>query len=134
MQATNYDFEVEQGSSFKFAIIYKNCEKEPIDLTNWCARITVKTNDNETLFFTTTNTDLSLYKFYIDGPEGKLTWLLPASTTNDWAFRLGKYDLEIESPDDFYTGGGKYTTKLLYGTIKVIKRNSSSSSLLSCQP
>lgn len=134
MQATNYDFEIEQGTSFKFALIYKNCEREPIDLTDWCARISIKTNDNETLVFTTENIDASAYKFYIDGPEGKIVWLIPAAITNNWQFRVGKYDLEIESPDDFYTGGGKYIKKLLYGTIKIVKRSSSSSALLSCQP
>lgn len=133
MQATKYDFEIEQGASFKLAIVYKNCEREPIDITGWCGRIIMKNSDNQTLVFTTDNTNLDEYKFYIDGSEGKITWLIPASTTNNWTFKVAKYDLELESPDDFYAGGGKYITKLLFGTINIIKRNSLSSSLLSCQ-
>jgi len=132
MPATQYDFNIEQGSSFKITLVYKDKDKNVIDLTDWCARLTMKTSNNTTLVFDTTNLDYSVYKFSIDGPNGKMTLLIPAETTNDWTFKKARYDLELQSPDDIYSGGGKYTTRLIYGNINIIKRFSLSSNSMSC--
>lgn len=132
MSAAQYDFPVEQGSSFKICLVYKDKDKNIVDLTNWCARLTMKPNNGSTIIFDTTNVDYSTYKFTIDGENGKLTLLIPASTTNNWDFKVAKYDLEVQSPDDLYTGGGKYTSRILYGTITVVKRFSLSSTNMSC--
>lgn len=133
MSAAEYNFSIEQGSSYKLAIVYKNCYEDPVDITDWCARITVYNNRGDTLIFTTNNTDDSEYKMYIDGTEGKLTLLLPAEKTNEFTWKLATYDLELESPDDFYSGGGKYIIKLLYGKITILDRESNSNTLLNCQ-
>jgi hypothetical protein len=132
MAASKYDFKIEQGSSFKFSLIYKDANNNPVDLTNWCARLIWKTNNGLTQVFSTENLDFSIYKFTIDEPNGKLTFLLPSSTTNDFNFTTAKYDLELSSPDDIYLGGGKYTTRILYGTILIIKRFSQSNNTLEC--
>jgi len=132
MPATQYDFNIEQGSSFKITLVYKDKDKNVIDLTNWCARLTMKTSNNTTLVFDTTNLDYSVYKFSIDGPNGKMTLLIPAETTNDWTFKKARYDLELQSPDDIYSGGGKYTTRLIYGNINIIKRFSLTSNSMRC--
>jgi hypothetical protein len=132
MPATQYDFNIEQGSSFKISLIYKDKDKNIIDLTNWCARLIMKTSNNATLVFDTTNLDYSVYKFSIDGPNGKMTLIIPADTTNGWLFKKAKYDLELQSPDEIYSGGGNYTTRLLYGNINIVKRFSLSSNSMSC--
>lgn len=132
MAASKYDFTIEQGTSFKFSLIYKDSNNIPIDLTGWCARLTFKSNKNTTHVFSTTNTDYDTYKFIIDEPAGKLTLMLPAITTNQFNFELAKYDLELASPDDLYDGGGKYTVRLLYGIINIAQRFSDSSSTLAC--
>ena len=44
MAASKYDFAIEQGSSFKLSIIYKDANGIAIDLTNYCARLVWKTN------------------------------------------------------------------------------------------
>lgn len=132
MSAAQYDFSVEQGSSFKICLVYKDKDKNIVDLTGWCARLTMKPNNGSSIIFDTTNVDYSTYKFTIDGENGKLNLLIPASTTNNWDFKVAKYDLEIQSPDDLYTGGGKYTSRILYGTITVVKRFSLSSTNMSC--
>jgi hypothetical protein len=132
MSAGTYDFVIEQGTSFKLSFIYKDGLGEPIDITDWCARLTWKSSGNNTTqVFVSTNTDSS-YSFYIDGPAGKGTLLLPASTTNDFSFTHAKYDLELQSPDDLYTGGGKYTVRILVGSITISKRNSGSNDNLEC--
>lgn len=132
MSASKYDFSIEQGVSFQLSLIYKDANNNPINLTGWCARLICKTNTNETKVFTTDNIDFSQYKFEIDPLNGKLILSLPASTTNTFNFTMGKYDLELSSPADLYVGGGKYTIRLVYGTITIIKRFSQTNTQLEC--
>lgn len=132
MAASKYDFTIEQGSSFKISLIYKDQDGNPINLTDWCARLIWKTNTNITQVFSSNNLDNSVYKFIIDPTNGKLTLMIPANTTNTFNFITSKYDLELQSPDDLYNGGGKFTTRLLFGTINIVKRFSKSDQLLDC--
>lgn len=132
MAASKYDFSIEQGSSFKLGLVYKDDAGNPVDLTNWCARLVWKTNTNATQTFDTSNIDYSVYKFTIEPLLGKLTLLIPASTTNGFNFTSAKYDLELQSDDDLYSGGGKYVIRLIYGNITIVKRFSQSDSLLDC--
>jgi hypothetical protein len=132
MAASKYDFAIEQGTSFKISLVYKDSNGNPINLTNWCARLVWKTNTNAFQTFSSKNTDYSLYKFTIDGVNGKLTLMIPASVTNTYTFSMAKYDLELQSPDDLYTSGGKYTIRPLFGTISFVKRFSQSLNELVC--
>ena len=101
-------------------------------MTGWCARLIWKTNTNTTQTFSSDNVDHGVYKFIIDDPNGKITLMLPSATTNGFNFNTAKYDLELRSPEDLYDGGGKYSTRLLFGTINIVKRFSQSSSSLEC--
>jgi len=132
MSAAKYDFQIEQGSSFSMSLVYKDDDGNVIDLTGWCARIIWKTNLNTTQTFTTENLDYTTYKFTIEPELGRLKFLLPADTTNNFGFSTAKYDLELRSDEDLYAGGGKQVLRLLYGTATVIKRFSKSSELLEC--
>jgi hypothetical protein len=86
MAASKYDFAIEQGTSFKISLIYKDANGDPINLTNWCARLIWKTNTNTTFIFSSENPDHSVYKFQIDEFAGKLTLMIPANTTNSFNF------------------------------------------------
>lgn len=132
MGASQYNFTIEQGSSFKMSLIYKDSNGEPIDITDWCARLTWRTSANTTHIFTTDNLDKSLYNFNLEGSLGKINLLFPASITNDFTFNTAKYDLELQSDTDHYNQGGKYTIRLLYGTITIQKRFSKSDTALEC--
>lgn len=134
MAASKYDFNIEQGSSFKMSLVYKDNSGNPIDLTGWCARLIWKTNTNSTQTFSTENIDYSIYKFNIEPVIGKINLWIPAATTNNFNFSTAKYDIELKSDDDLYTGGGKSIIRLLFGTITIVKRYSQSSSLLECEP
>jgi len=134
MPASKYDFSIEQGTSFKLSLIYKDSNNSPINITNWCARLIWTTDDGIIQIFSTNNTDYSIYKFQITGVDGKLLLQLPADTTNTFVFNKAKYDLELESPHDMYTGGGKEIIRLIFGTVKITHRFSEASSLLDCQP
>jgi hypothetical protein len=132
MAASKYDFTIEQGSSFKISLVYKDSSGNPINLNGWCARLLWKTNTNIIQTFSSDNADHNVYKFIIDDPNGKLTLMIPSNSTNSFNFNVAKYDLELQSPDDLYSGGGKFTTRLLFGTISILKRFSQSSQLLGC--
>lgn len=132
MSASKYDFSIEQGSSFKMAMVYKNNDGNIIDLSGWCARIVWTTNLNQVQVFSTQNTDYSVYKFVLDGSEGKMTLLFPSSTTNNFNFSSARYDLELQSPDTLYSNGGNYTIRLIYGTISISKRYSKNNTELDC--
>lgn len=133
MPAAKYDFSIEQGSSFKLSMTYKNNDEVPIDITGWCARLVWTTDEGILQSFITTNLDLSLYKFTIDGPNGKIILQLPAATTNLFTFGTAKYDLELESPNEMYAGGGNEIIRLIYGTVTLKKRYSEEDDLLECQ-
>lgn len=133
MSAGKYDFSIEQGTSFNMSVIYKDSNGNPVDITGWCARLIWKTSSNNVEIFSTENMDYSQYKFEIIGTEGKLDLKFPASKTNSFNFTNAKYDLELQSDDDYYADGGKYTVRILYGSISIIKRYSKSTDLLECQ-
>ena len=133
MSAAQYDFSIEQGSSFRLSLVYKDSNGVAIDITNWCARLIWKTNSNLTQTYSSGNLNVSDYKFTIDGPNGKLLLEFPATTTNGFDFTSAKYDLELQSDNDFYSGGGKYTIKLLFGNASIVKRYSKSTTVLGCQ-
>lgn len=131
MSAGKYDFSIEQGSSFTLSFVYKDGDNNPVDLTGWCARLIWKTNTGTIETFSTETVNAS-YRFDIDEPNGKLILQFPASVTNNFNFNSAKYDLELQSDEDLYNSGGKYTTKILYGTITLIKRFSQTNTVLEC--
>ena len=131
MGAASYNFNIEQGSSFSIAFTYKDDTNTIVDISNWCARMILTTSDNQTITYSSGTTN-SEYKMSIDGPNGKILLLLPASSTNNFTFKTAKYDLELESDDPLYTGGGNYTDRILYGTITIVKRNSHNSTAMEC--
>jgi len=132
MAAKQYDFSIEQGTSFRLSLTYKDSNGNVIDLTGYCARLILKIGGNEYKTFSTLNVDYTEYKFVIDAAQGTLTLLIPANITNTYSFSSAKYDLELQSPQDLYVGGGKYTIRVLYGTVSIIKRFSQSSTMLDC--
>lgn len=132
MAASKYDFSVEQGSSYRLSLTYKDDQDNIIPLTDYCARLVWKTNTGVSQTFHTTDVPNNDYKFYLDELEGRIVLLLSADFTNSLSFTSAKYDLELKSPQDLYTEGGKYTIRLLYGTINIVKRFSQTTDQMSC--
>jgi hypothetical protein len=133
MSASEYNFKIEQGSTFKIRFYYKDENGDPIDLTGYCARLTWKTNFGIKQSFFTQNTDYSVYKFELDEANGGMILTLPASTTNSFEFSYAKYDLELQSPDAIYSSDNFYTYRLLYGKATIVKRYSTTLENLECQ-
>jgi hypothetical protein len=133
MAATKYDFSIEQGVSFRISITYQDSNKDPVNISNYCARLVWTTDTGVIQVFSSDNLDFALYKFVIDGDIGRIRLMLPASITNSFNFGTAKYDLELKSDEDLYEGGGKKTARLLYGKVTLIKRNSRDTAEISCQ-
>lgn len=122
MAAGQYDFTIEQGTSFGLSFKYADSGNVPIDLAAFsCARMQWNTNLNTTYQFTTSNTNSGLYLFEFGSPtsSGIINFKLPASITAGYDFSTASYDLELESVAPFYSGGGPQVIRLLEGTVSV---------------
>ena len=51
MAASRYDFAIEQGSTFRLSLVYKDANKDIVNLTGWCARLTWKNNKGNSYQF-----------------------------------------------------------------------------------
>ena len=75
--------------------------------------------------YKSSNTDYTNYTFSV-GANGRISLILPANTTNTFGFSKAKYDLDLESPNDWSAGGDKHIARILYGNINIVKRYSAS--------
>jgi hypothetical protein len=132
MAASKYDFSIEQGSSFRLSIIYKDENNNIVNLTGYCARLTWRDSSGNVKIFSTTNINDNDYKFTINGVNGQILLLISSDATNTYEFITAKYDFEIQSPDDLYVNGAKETQRILYGTIKLNKRYSQTTTNMDC--
>jgi hypothetical protein len=122
MPAGSYDIVIEQGVSYGLNIIYADSGNTPIDLSAFnCARMQWATDSNETISFTTSNTNNTLYYFNFETPaSGLIVFKLPASITAGYNFTSANYDLELESIAEFYPSGGPQVIRLLEGTVTIL--------------
>jgi subtilisin-like proprotein convertase family protein len=54
---------------------------------------------------------------------GQITLTIPARITNSYTFDSAVYDLDVQEPNETYTGSGLKRYRLLQGGIGLIKRN-----------
>ena len=106
MPAANYNFTLEKGTAFVISFEYKDNNENVIDLTNWVARLRWKDN-NDVIKTFITDTRSSEYEFIITPADGKISLKIPASQTAAYNFTSAVYDLELQEPNDLYSGGGK---------------------------
>jgi hypothetical protein len=122
MPAAEYSFTIEKGTSFVIAFEYKTDNNDPIDITNWCARIRwIDDQSNVQTFVTDTRNNN--YEFTIDPLLGKVVLKLSASFTSSLTFGSARYDFELQEPNDLYSGGGRKVFRILQGTIGLVSRN-----------
>lgn len=122
MPAANYNFTIEKGTAFVISFEYKDNDENPINLTNWLARLRWKDNQDNIKTFHS-NTRNSEYEFTITPLQGKITLKIPAGQTAAYTFQNAVYDLELQEPNDLYSGGGRKVFRILEGSISTIERN-----------
>jgi hypothetical protein len=111
MPAAKYDFEIEQGATFRLPMVWRDAEGDPIDLSGYAARMQVrgKIGDDDFLFEATSGPDGGIV---IDPVAGSIVVEISAVDTAAIHWRRGVYDLEIEAPDGF-------VTRLVQGAVSV---------------
>lgn len=129
MAAGKYNFKIEQGSTVDFTLNYTDAQGSAIDLTDYSARMQVKSIDRSSTFLTLssslesdglTGLDLTPPVTFGTGTlpttSGSIRVYVSAATSSALDFVVGAYDLEI------FSGSAPTTvTKLLTGTVSLIK-------------
>jgi len=90
---------IDQGAKFELPITYLDADQEPIDLTDYTAKmqIRVAAGADEAIITLTTDPDGGIV---IDGPNGKITVSIPATETADFSAPWeGFYDLKVIPPN-----------------------------------
>lgn len=98
-----------QGATWKLALTYTNGTDDPIDLTNYTARMQARS------VFESPTTVLSLVNgtgIALGGTAGTINLLVPATTTATITAAQYVYDLEIESDSS-------EVTRVVQGTLIV---------------
>ena len=125
MAAGKYSFLIEQGATTNFEIVYKDSTGTPIDLTNYQARMQIRTlkTGSSDIYLTLSSslqedgTGLSLSGSSGTNPpeSGSIGIFISAATSSELNFSQGHYDLEIA------TGSGPtaIVTRLLEGVAQL---------------
>lgn len=125
MAAGKYTFLIEQGSTTAFEIQYVDSNGTPIDLTNYSAKLQIKSDyldNNPTTYLTLSSsmtgdgTGLNLHGNNSSKPytSGSIGVYISADNTKTLTFDTAKYDLLITS--------GSVSHRIIEGNIKLHKR------------
>lgn len=108
MAAGNYNFKIEQGSTFVEVLTWR-VGQTPVDLTGFTAKMQLRNDINSgvLLELTTENGRIAL-----GGTAGTITINLPAADTALLTFEKAVYDLQLISPDNV-------VTRLLKGHVTI---------------
>jgi subtilisin-like proprotein convertase family protein len=130
MAAIVYDFSIEQGSYTTVTFVYQNANSQPIDISDWCAVLQWTDNLGQSKVFTnrakSSQYDLKTFS------DGRIVLNIPASETNSYVFDTAIYDLDIQEPNEQYSGSGYKTFRLASGTVFLVKRTNPQLLLSNC--
>ena len=125
MAAGKYSFAIEQGSTVDFEIAYKDSAGEPIDLTDYQARMQIRpSKGSETVYitlsssFATDGTGLHMSGSGDVNPptSGTIGIYIDAASSSAFTFNEAVYDLEIVTGSTY-----PVVTRLLEGSIRLIQ-------------
>lgn len=109
MSAGKLNLIIEQGATFDEVLTWKDANDDPINLTNYTARMSIKDDYDgaELLSLTTANQRLVL-----GGAAGTITFNVSATDTAALTFDEAIYDLELED-------SGGVVERLVEGNVKL---------------
>ena len=93
-----YNMTIEQGSTFKLSLVYKDSNNAAVDLSGYSARMQIRSTlsaSTKLLEVTTAEVD----RLWIVPSAGQLNIKIPHSVTALLSPSIAVYDLEIESSD-----------------------------------
>ena len=124
MAAGKYSFAIEQGSTVDFEIAYKDSAGEPIDLTDYQARMQVRPSKGSTDVYLTLTSSYSAdgTGLHLSGSgdlnpptSGTIGVFISAYTSSQLTFTEAVYDLEIATGSTY-----PIVTRLIEGNIRLI--------------
>tara|TARA_R100000231_G_scaffold132398_1_gene104876 strand:+ start:486 stop:878 length:393 start_codon:yes stop_codon:yes gene_type:complete len=126
MAAGKYSFVIEQGATTDFEVQYKDSSGTPVDLTNYHARMQIRSDYGGTLICSLTSsadgsagdsdgTGLNLSGSNGTTPieSGSIGIFISAASSSNFNFGDAKYDLELVQ--------GSTVTRLLEGKVQLSK-------------
>lgn len=123
--ATQYNFEIEKGSVFYISFEYRDEFNNIINLTNYCARLSIQSTEldvNTKTTYITDNID-SAHSFIVYPDQGLIVLQLSVSETESFTLTNYVYDLDLKLPNSQFPGAGENITRILYGNIIITSRN-----------
>jgi hypothetical protein len=130
MAAGNYNFTIEQGTTFQRTFKYKDSEGTPIDLTNYDVNMDVRSSISDSTAIldinessaTKNGVDLTDDTFFtitsasVSASANEINLTIDADTTASMSFDTAVYDIEISD-----NSTPKVITRILQGKIKLSK-------------
>ena len=125
MAAGRYSFIIEQGATLDFELAYKDSGSNPIDLTNYQARMQIRPSIGSDTVFLTLSSSLAsdgtgLNMAGSDGlnppTSGTIGVFISANSSSQLDFNTAVYDLEIATGSTYPT-----VTRILEGEIQLNK-------------
>lgn len=127
MAAGKYNFIIEQGATTDFEIQYKDPSNNPINLTGYSGRMSIKSSPGGTNYITLSSslnpcgTGLNFNGSSGNKPleSGSIGVFIAASSSSLLNFNEAFYDLELYSGSQ--GGSCEYVVRLLEGKVKLSK-------------
>lgn len=119
MAAGKYSFTIEQGSTVDFSIIYNDSNGNPIDLSQYDAKMQIRLTYGSTPFITLSSsinsdgTGLNM----TNASSGSIGIYIASCTSSLLNFDVASYDLDIISG----SGDCPVVTRILEGKVKLSK-------------
>lgn len=131
--ANQLDFSIDRGTTATLTFVYSNADGTPINITNYCSRLTMVPTDGtigqKTYFSGSSDVN---YSCSIDGSNGIITLILSSVHTSAFDFTSARYDLDLKIPNSPYNGGGDNIVRIYQGFIRMIASASNSPETFSC--
>ena len=126
MAAGKYNFKIEQGSTVDFTVQYKDSARNPIDLSDYHARMQIRPSvtsneiicnlsssidtDGTGINMTPVDADTALT---LPKSSGSLQIVISEASSSQFNFGSARYDLEIVS--------GSFVEKIIFGNVTLKK-------------
>ena len=110
MSSGKHNLNIEQGASFSVQFTWKDGEHNPIDLTDYSAKLQIRASKEATAIIHEADDSDGLV---LGGEAGTILFTIPTADTTDFTFDNAVYDLEL-------TLNGE-TTRLIEGRVFLSK-------------
>lgn len=98
MPAAKHNFTIDQGTTFRFKLIWKDADGVPVDLTGYTGRMEFRAKEHDPTLHMALDTDDGT--LILNAEPGAIEGIATHAMTAAISIKKGKYDLELTSADD----------------------------------